>query len=154
MRLLKLVIPLVITPAFLVSCARGGPLTPLESYEAVKTAVDANDSAAILNNLSAKSIEKIDSLDKMLKQMRDDQIASLAKLYNCEPSRLKNMKRMDYVSLYFFVKHGGMDLAALFRENVIAVDVEGSRAVIRTAGGIELGFVREGPYWKLDISDL
>lgn len=153
MHLLKLIIPFIITAA-LVSCAKGGPVTPVESYEAIKTAVDANDSAVILNNLSAKSIEKIDSLDKMLKQMRDDQIASLAKLYNCEPARLKNMKRTDYVSLYFFVKHGGIDFAALFREKVIAVDVDGDRALIRTEGGIELGFVREGPYWKLDISDL
>ena len=139
-------------PAF--SCSKGGPLTPLETFNEIRSAVERSDSGAILKNLSSSSIAKIDSLDSMIKQMRDDQKKTLAKLYNCEPSKLESMKRADYVSLYFFVKHASADLGAVFREQVVTVDVDGARAVIRTSSGIELGFVREGPYWKLDISDL
>lgn len=153
MHILKAVLPIAAL-ALCVSCSKGGPLTPLESYNGIKSSIDSNDSDGILKNLSSGSIEKIDHLDKMIKQMGEDQLVSLAGLYNCDPSKLKNMKRSDYVSLYFFVKHDGTDFSSLFREQVVAVDVDGDRAVIRMASGIELGFVREGPYWKLDISDL
>ena len=137
----------------LLSCSKGGPLTPLESFNAIRTAVEHSDSNAVLKNLSSASVAKIDSLNGMIKQMRPDQIRALSGLYNCEPEKIGNMKRADYVSLYFFVKHGGTDLA-VFREKVITMDIDGSIAVIRTQSGIELGFFREGPYWKLDISDL
>ncbi|HPS58948.1 MAG TPA: hypothetical protein PK514_12655 [Spirochaetota bacterium] len=141
-------------PLFFFSCSKGGPLTPLESFNEIRSAVERSDSEAVLKNLSAASIAKIDSLDMMIKQMRDDQKITLAKLYNCAPGKLNSMKREDYVSLYFSVKHSGTDLGAVFREQVVTVDVDGARALIRTGSGIELGFVREGPYWKLDISDL
>jgi hypothetical protein len=153
MHILKVILPLMLcVPLF--SCSRGGPLTPLDSFNEIRSAAERSDSEAVLKNLSADSLAKIDSLDLMIKQMRDDQKVTLAKLYNCTPGRLNSMKRADYVSLYFSVKHSGPDLGAVFREQVVTVDVEGGRALIRTAGGIELGFVREGPYWKLDISDL
>ncbi|HQO39037.1 MAG TPA: hypothetical protein PK986_01085 [Spirochaetota bacterium] len=153
MHILK-VLPSLTLCILLFSCSRGGPLTPLDSFNEIRSAAERSDSEAILKNLSAASLAKIDSLDLMIKQMRDDQKITLANLYNCTPGRLNSMKRADYVSLYFSVKHSGTDLGAVFRDQVVTVDVEGRRALVRTAGGIELGFVREGPYWKLDISDL
>lgn len=146
--------PVVLLAVLIASCSKGGPLTPLETFGEIRSAVERSDSEAILKNLSAASIAKIDSLDMMIKQMRDDQKITLAKLYNCTPGKLNSMKRADYVSLYFFVKHSGTDLGAVFREQAVTVDVDGDRALVRTVSGIELGFVREGPYWKLDISDL
>ncbi len=145
---------LLILPLAVVSCGRGGPLTPLESFSAIKTAAENGDAGAITKNISSSSLDKIAALDNMIRQMKDDQIKTLASLYNCEPARLRNMKKSDYVALYFFVKHQGVDLGTLFREQVVAVDINGDRAVIRVQSGIELIFVREGPYWKLDISDL
>lgn len=153
MHILK-TISIMFSAVALFSCSRGGPLTPLETFNDIRSAVERSDSDAILKNLSVASIAKIDSLDMMIKQMRDDQKITLAKLYNCTPGKLNNMKRTDYVSLYFSVKHSGTDLGSVFREQVVTVDVDGGRALVRTGSGIELGFVREGPYWKLDISDL
>jgi len=153
MRLIKPlchVLPLLL----ILSCAKGGPLTPMESFEEIKRGIDAGDSTAILKHLSSGSINKIDSLDRMVRQMGDEQLLSLAKAYGCEPASLKKMKRQDYVSLYFFVKHGREGLAGLFNQQVVTVDVDGPAAIVRVQCGIELGFVREGPYWKLDISDL
>lgn len=154
MHILKKFCALLFAALLLGSCSKGGPLTPLESFNEIRSAVERSDSEAVLKNLSAPSIAKIDSLDLMIKQMRDDQKMTLAGLYNCTPGKLNSMKRADYVALYFFVKHGGTDLGAVFREQVVTVDVDGARALVRTGSGIELGFVREGPYWKLDISDL
>lgn len=153
MRLLKIIFVMLLFCSG-VSCSRGGPLTPLESFNEIKSAITNEDSETILKNLSASSKMKIDALNTMILQMNDDQIRQLSKLYNCDRSRLRNMKETDYVSLYFFVKHHGTDLGKIFSEQVVAVDVDGDTAVIRTQSGIELGFVREGPYWKLDISDL
>jgi hypothetical protein len=34
------------------------------------------------------------------------------------------------------------------------MDVQGSRARLKTESGIELDFLREGPYWKYDMSEL
>ena len=137
-----------------ISCAAGGPLTPLKSFNAIKSAVEKNDSEAIAGYLTESSLNKISKLAMMIKDMRNDQLANLSCEYGYSEDKLKNLKVLDCVSLYFFSDTAGVQLGRYFKERIISIDIHGSRALVKVESGIELDFVREGPYWKFDISDL
>ncbi len=138
----------------LLSCGRGGPLTPLESFNLIRDAVDKKDSNAIVGYLSASTINKFDAHISLIKQMRSDQIATLSEKYGYPVETVKNLKHSDSVALYFFSETADIKLGKYFTEKVISMDVQGSRARLKTESGIELDFLREGPYWKYDMSEL
>jgi hypothetical protein len=64
------------------------------------------------------------------------------------------MKESDAVSLYFFSDVTGIKLSRYFNENIVSIDIRGNRAAVKTESGIQLDFLREGPYWKFDMSNL
>jgi len=139
---------------FIVSCSGGKPLTPIDSFKAVKHATEKKDPEKIVSCLSKGSLEKIARLKLLIKNMTNDQLLILSEKYGYSQDKLKNLKPIDAVSLYFFSDHTGIKLGRYFMEKVISVDIHGVRAVIKVESGIELDFVREGPYWKFDMSEL
>ncbi len=136
------------------SCSSGGPLTPLECFNDIKHAVEKNDSEAIVNYLTRSSIEKINKLNMLIKDMRSDQLTILSVKYGYSVEKLKNLKASDSIALYFFSDVTGVKLNRYFKENIVSIDVHGKNASVKTESGIKLDFLREGPYWKFDISDL
>lgn len=153
MHLLKNVL-LFVFLSLQISCAAGGALTPLESFNAIKSAVEKNDSEAITGYLTESSINKMNKAAFMIKNIRSDQINKLSGEYGYPEDKLKNLKATDCVALYFFSDAVGVKLGRYFRERIISIDIHGNSAIVKTEGGIDLDFVREGPYWKFDISDL
>ena len=139
---------------FLFFCSSGKPLTPIESFKAIKHAVEIKDSEKIVSCLSKKSLEKTERLNQIIKDMRDDQLLILAENYGYTQDKLKSLRSTDAVFLYFFSDHTGIKLERYFMEKIISVDIYGSSAVIKVESGIELDFIREGPYWKFDMSGL
>jgi hypothetical protein len=136
------------------SCSSGGPLTPAESFNAIKRAVEKNDGEAIAGHLTQSSLDKFNKLNLLIKEMRSDQLALLSDKYGYPPEKLKTLKVSDSVSLYFFSDITAVKLSRYFKESIISINIQGSRALIKTESGIELDFLREGPYWKFDLSDL
>lgn len=139
---------------FLVCCSGGKPLTPIDSFKAVKHAVEMKDSEKIVSCLSKASLEKTQRLNQFIRDMRNDQLLILSDNYGYTQDKLKNLKPVDAVYLYFFSDHTNIKLGRYFLEKPISVDIYGSSAVIKVESGIELDFIREGPYWKFDISGL
>jgi len=137
-----------------ISCSKGGPLTPAESFKMIRDAANRNDYGAVLLNLSSASHEKIRKFMALAGELNDMQRAGLAADSVVSADKLRNMKPADCLALYFAPGINGMNLRDIINEDIIAVDVEGSSAAVKTSGGFELDFVREGPYWKLDISRL
>ena len=152
MRLLKNY--LLIMFMLLLSCGSGGPVTPAESFNVIKNAVQKKDAEAIVNCLSEASLNKISKLNLLIKEMRSDQLSVLSSKYGYSPEKLRNMKPSDAAALYFFSDVTGVRLNRYFMESIISIDIKGSRAAVKTESGIGLDFVREGPYWKFDLSDL
>ena len=152
MRLLKNIFLIIIL--LLLSCGSGGPVTPAESFNVIKNAVEKKDSEAIVNCLSESSLNKISKLNRLIKEMRSDQMSVLSSKYGYPPEKLKNMKPSDAAALYFFSDVTGIRLNRYFMESIISIDIQGGRAAVKTESGIGLDFVREGPYWKFDLSDL
>ena len=139
---------------FIFSCSGGKPLTPVDSFKAIKQAVEMKDAEKIASCLSKESWAKTEKLRLLIKDMSNDQLSVLSENYGYTQEKLKNLKQSDAVFLYFFSDHTGIKLGRYFMEKIISVDIHGSKAVIKVESGIELDFVREGPYWKFDISDL
>ena len=144
----------MLTLLFIFSCSSGKPLTPIDSFKAIKHAVEVKDPEKILSCLSNGSLEKTEKLKLLIKDMNNDQLLVLSENYGYTPDKLKNLKPVDAVFLYFFSDHTGIKLGRYFMEKAVSVDIHGDRAIIKVASGVELDFVREGPYWKFDISDL
>ncbi len=136
------------------SCSSGGPLTPLESFNTIKHAAEKGDSEAIAKCITESSLIKISKLNLMIKEMRNDQHIMLSEKYGYSVDKLKNLKVSDSVSLYFFSDITGVKLDKYFKEKIVSIDIHGKRASVKTESGIELDFLREGPYWKFDLSDL
>lgn len=138
----------------ILSCARGGPLTPADTFMVIREAADRNDRVVILQNLSAESLEKINEFINLTARLSDTQMKAIAMSENIPAEKLKSLKPEECTALYFSRNRYGHSLSDIFNEDIVAVDVSGSTAVIKTSGGFELDFVREGPYWKFDLSRL
>lgn len=139
---------------FSLSCSSGGALTPAESFNAIKCAVEKNDSEIIVNYLTEASIKKISRLNLLIKEMRSDQLTILSARYGFAVERLGNIKFSDAVFLYFFSDVTEVKLNSFFKENIVSIDISGGKAIVKTESGVELDFLREGPYWKFDMSNL
>lgn len=137
-----------------ISCGSGGPLTPLDSFNGIKNAVKTKDSEAIVIFLSTPSLDKISKFKSLIKNMTVSQLENLADKYGYTAEKLRNLKTSDAVALYFFSDTTGVNLARYFNERVVSVDIDGNMSSVKTESGVELIFLREGPYWKFDLSDL
>ncbi len=135
-------------------CGSGGPLTPVQSFNDIKHAVEKNDSDAIAGLLTVSSLEKMNKLNMLIKEMRKDQLELLSVKYGYSQEKLKNLRVADCVYLYFFSDVTGVRLNRFFEHGIITVDIKGNRASVKTENGVDLYFLREGPYWKFDLSDL
>ncbi len=138
----------------LISCGSGGALTPAESFNVLRAAVEKNDSEAIVNYLTESSLVKINRHNNMLKVMNNEQLSILSTKYGYTTDKLRNLKVSDAVSLYFFSDVTDVKLRRYFKESVVSIDIQGRKALIKTESGVELDFLREGPYWKFDMSSL
>jgi len=134
-------------------CTPNGPLTPSDSFIAVRSALEKNDIKKIGDILSSETKEKIYRFLNILSELDEDQLTATADLYNIDADKLRNLEFYGALSLYFN-PGAKLNLRDIFKENIITLDVHGNRAVIRTESGYEIDFVLEGPYWKLDLSDL
>ncbi len=152
MRLLT--VPVFAAVLVMAGCGSGGPVTPLQSFNVIKQAVERRDVEAISVNLTDSSIKKIEKLQSLIRAMDSRQRALLSVRYGLAEERLLSLKATDAVGLYFFSDKTGINLGRYFNENVLSVDIHGSEAIVKTGSGIELDFKREGPYWKFDISEL
>lgn len=138
----------------LISCSGGGPLTPSDSFKLIKTAAEKNDSEMIAASLSSQSLAKIAELKTLISGMDSRQLDILAENYGFPRERLLALKDSDAVYLYFFSDKTGIKLGRYFDESIVSIDIRGNRAAVKTESGVELDFLREGPYWKFDLSSL
>ena len=138
---------------FCVGCTPGGPLTPSDSFIAIRSAIENNDIKEIGELISSESKNKIKRFLIIISTLDKDQLNSAAEVYNIGADKLKNIDSYGALSLYFN-PGAKLNLRDIFKEDMLTIDVYENRAVIRTESGYEIDFVREGPYWKLDLSEL
>ena len=139
---------------FLSTCKPMGPLTPADAFNELQSAVAESNSERIYRLLSKKSKEKIDKVLIMFSKMDNDQLKNLSEKYGVAEKIFKDMSVKDYITLYLYIEGKKSILNTAVSQKVISIDWSGDEAVVRVSNGMELEFVREGPYWKFDMSKL
>ncbi|HDP80945.1 MAG TPA: hypothetical protein ENN21_08905 [Spirochaetes bacterium] len=145
---------LLLVPLMLSHCAQRGPLTPEEAFHALSRAYHRGDSVALLRLLSRDSLDKVNHAAGMFARMSNEQREIIAGRLEVDPDRLKTLTPAQYLDLQF--KLGRRLEEDSVREatslKIVGSRVEKARAAVRVANGMELFFVKEGPYWKFDMT--
>jgi hypothetical protein len=154
MRVLKpvrlLLAPIIVCAA----CMPQSALTPQAAFHDLKTAYLKSDAASLELQLSAGSVKKIKVMTSLFSKMGDRQLESLSKKFGVEAERLRNLSVRDYCALVLAMDRGKNVIGTATSRAIVGVDREGGRATIRVENGMELVFVKEGPYWKFDMGAL
>lgn len=153
MHLLIRVVAFFLLLNFFPGCKSAGPLTPVGSYIAVQGAIEKNDIKLLGELVSIGTKAKIERFRGIVSALDKEQLIVTAELYNIDPSKLSVIDFYGSLALYFS-RRNDLSLKEIFYEDISTVDIFGKKAVIRTERGYEIDFVKEGPYWKLDLSEL
>jgi hypothetical protein len=134
-------------------CASRGPLTPEEAFNALKRAYRHSDARAVEELLSRGSLERIEKIKSGFSRFDNGQAVSAAAHLGLPADTLKTMSTRDFILLQLEIgKRHNEDLVREAVElPVIGVSVKGNRASVRVENGMELFFVKEGPYWKFEL---
>ncbi len=152
MRLLKsarlILMPLIV----LMSCAPRAALTPQAAFHDLEEAFRKSDAALLERQLSRESVRKIRYMTGLFSRMEDRQLSALSEKFNVPAERLKKLTVRDYCALTLALDRNKSVIGTAASRAVVGIDRKGSRAVIRVDNGMELPFVKEGPYWKFDMT--
>ncbi|MCL1912049.1 MAG: hypothetical protein FWG13_07580 [Leptospirales bacterium] len=134
----------------LFSCIQGY-FTPAKALEGLHSAFSKHDVKLVRGLLSEGSIAKMAVLRANLASFDDKQAESASKLYGLSAQELKSLSEEELLNILIF-----WEKDVIFRgDSSIAEVVEsGNSALVRLRNGNELDFVKEGPYWKFDLSRL
>jgi hypothetical protein len=140
----------------LVSCKSSGPLSPEEAFVALRDAFIKSDAGKIEKLLSKRSILKIRKITGMISSMPDSQLEALARSFNTDAVTLKRLSVKDYLTLQLSLSNRISEdiFKEIIKNDIVGIDQKDSTANIRIENGMELVFVKEGPYWKFDMEEL
>ncbi len=136
------------------SCAPQAAITPQEAFYHLREAFQKSDSSALERQLSRESINKIRRISSMFSLMDDRQIKSLSMQYGIPEAKLKRLSVREYLKLRFAMERGKEVIGAITSQGILGINRAGGRAVVRVRNGMELTFIKEGPYWKFDMTEL
>ncbi len=155
MHLLRRPSPVAVVLCALLACGARGPLTPQEAFRSLAGSYARRDAEAVMKLMSRPSIRAIDEIVSRLKEMEPAQRASLAEHIGVSPERLGSLSNKDYIALQMELGalHGNDPLRGVRSQRIAGTRVEGAKATVRLENGMELDFVKEGPYWRFDASE-
>jgi len=136
----------------LLSCAPQAALTPQAAFHDLKDAFRKSDAAGLERLLSRDSVRKIRYMTGLFSRMDERQLDALSEKFKVSPERLKKLSVRDYCALTLSPGRGSNVIGTATARAVVGIDRKGPRAVIRVDNGMELPFVKEGPYWKFDMT--
>ncbi len=154
---MRLLMPAWLLFALLIAsagCAPQAALTPQAAFHDLKNAFRKSDAASLERQLSAGSIRKARAAISMFSKMEDRQLRALSEKFGVEPERLRRLSVRDYCALILALDRGKSVIGAATSRAVTGIDRKGDRAAVRVENGMELVFVKEGPYWKFDMAGL
>jgi hypothetical protein len=148
---LKVAVKLILLVTLLGSCISHGPLSPDQAVSELQRAFAAGDVFMARRLMSAGSIEKIKLMTGSLGGMSDEQLSSASRIYGITPAAMKSMSEDQFISLFIATQK-----AVIFESpaGVAAVKENEERAAVLLQNGNRLDFVREGPYWRFDLTGM
>ena len=132
------------------SCVKGA-LSPEKAFSSLYSAFYSCDVKAMQELLSTESLRKIEGVQKMFSEMSDEQAEAASKLYNMTGPELKSLSVEKLINNFLLTEKD-----IILKGNAILSDVfeNEDRAIVLLQNGNELDFVKEGRYWKFDLTKL
>jgi hypothetical protein len=149
MHLLK--IASLAVPLLVFACSPGGPLTPREAFIQVRHAYTRSDPAMLLNSLSARSLRAMDGAAAIINGMEAGQRAAVLRASGFRGDGPSKVTRREIMLMHLARERKSPAVLLAVRRNVTGIAREKDRAVVTVDNGMDLYFVREGPYWKFDL---
>jgi hypothetical protein len=138
----------------LASCKPQAALTPQAAFHDLKTAFEKSDAGSLERQLSYRSTMKIRRMVALFSRMEDRQLESLSKKFGVPAEKLRNLSVRDYCVLTLSLDRDRNVIGTATRYKIVGINREGGGATVRVENGMELVFVKEGPYWKFDMTGL
>ncbi len=151
MQLLK-IIPILVLLGSL-SCTPGGPLSPKDAAEQLSQAFLQQDVKSLKGLLSKESLKKVETMAAALKNLEEKQSGNTANYYGLKPEALRNMDAETFLALYLR-NESKRTLGKILKTEIIDIKRDKKKATVFFKAGAALIFVREGPYWKFDLTEL
>lgn len=136
------------------SCSSKGPLTPEEAFYKLKYYVNGSQMDGFVSLLSESSIDKIQKTRLFFTLMSEEQLSYLSRKYIMGADKLKNLSVEDYVKIYFLEGNKNDLISRAIKSDIVSVNTHEKRSKITMENGHFLFFVKEGPYWKFEMSEL
>lgn len=154
MHILKIA-TLLLGGLFLYSCSPQGAVTPEMAHIMLRDAYRNSDSEMFTAQLSRKSIEKIQFILANIKKTDRGQCENIASKIGTDCDTLKKLTPVSYVSLQLSLdrKPGNNSIKNFLQSEITGKKSFPQKCTLVTANGMEINFVKEGPYWKLDFRD-
>jgi hypothetical protein len=148
---LKGAVTLILFAAMLGSCISHGPLSPDQAVSELQRAFNAGDVFMTKRLMSAGSIEKISLMIRSLGGMSDEQLSAASRAYGMAPAGMKGMTEDQFISLFIATQK-----AIIFESpaGIAAVKENEERAAVLLQNGNRLDFIKEGPYWRFDLTGI
>ena len=92
----------------------------------------------------------------IISSMPDFQLKALSESFNTDVNTMRNLTVKDYLALQLSLGNriGEDTFKEIAKYNIVGIDRNDAKANVRIENGMELVFVKEGPYWKFDMSEL
>jgi hypothetical protein len=135
-----------------VSCVSHGALTPEDAFYGLQKAYRKGDARAVLGLLSRDGIASVKAVTSAFAGMDDRRLGAVGRHMGAAPEVLRKCTPEGYIALQMKAGKalGSDSLYEATKYRIVGTDIRDGRAVIRVKNGMEVPFVKEGPYWKLD----
>ncbi len=129
-----------------------GPITPEEAFYALKGAVLQSDAEKMSHIISKKSIDRIMILSKEFSTLDIPQAGGIAEAYGINEETLRNITPQKYIEIYLRKTEEAGVLRNTLKGEVLAIRKIGDGIFFKMSNGMDVPFIKEGPYWKFDMS--
>ncbi|HSV95763.1 MAG TPA: hypothetical protein VLM75_02385 [Spirochaetota bacterium] len=157
MHILNRTLAATLAAAFILTmaCSPRGPLSPEEAFGVLQKAYHRNDPGLMLEVLSGESVSRIHTMTALIATMNERQREKMAEQFGVGAGQLAGLSPTAYLALQ-------MRLARTLNEDamgraldsgILKSQINDARATLTAQNGMELSFVKEGPYWKFDMTD-
>lgn len=145
----------VLSGILFLSCSPKGAVTPEMAFLMLRDAYNSNDSESFSSHLSRDAMMKIRYILGKIKTMDSTQCGKIASELGTDCNALKNLTPEGYISLQFALdrKPGNTTYKTVLQSEIAGKKTISNRCILRMTNGMDITFVKEGPYWKLDLRD-
>lgn len=156
MRILSRTLPATFTAfVFAASCSSHGPLSPEEAFGVIQKAYHRGNPELMLSVLSAESLRRITTMTALIAEMGERQREKVAERLGMAADQLSRLSPAAYLGLQMRLARALNDdaLGKALDSGILKCEIHDAKAVLTAQNGMELSFVKEGPYWKFDMTD-